>query len=201
MNILQWIDGTETHTGADSSVTILPWSDFVIKRYHCLSVEDIRQYAQLHEILSADWYTVECSDKLRDHFWISLQRIELQFLCLGDDIFSEWWVCQHRIPYVSGDALYTGAQLQQYIKCTKSHINVLLEWMERTISELMAKKLGTTSIVDHDLTSPYVCRSNIKVVSFEDNVLRLAITDIGSSIKMLLEENRQAIDKILQAQS
>lgn len=73
--------------------------------------------------------------------------------------------------------------------------------MERTISELMAKKLGTTSIVDHDLTSPYVCRSNIKVVSFEDNVLRLAITDIGSSIKMLLEENRQAIDKILQAQS
>ncbi len=73
--------------------------------------------------------------------------------------------------------------------------------MERKISDLVAERLGITSTVDHDVTCPNVSRGNIKVMSFEDNVLYLVITDIGSSIRILLEENKKAIDTILQAQS
>jgi hypothetical protein len=51
------------------------------------------------------------------------------------------------------------------------------------------------------MNSYCVVSYNIKVVSLDNQILSLCVTDIGSSISRLLSENREAIDKILQTSS
>lgn len=199
--MLERDNGEQIHYGADSSVSIVPWSPTVIKRYHKLSEWDLRRYTALHFLLSQEWWRIECSDKLRDSCWVPLQGIEFKFLNLWNNIVSTWDSVLHKVPHIFWDTLDDGLHkyFQQYdILLIHSH---LIPWIEQTISEFMAKKLWIKTYITYDTAAPHVIRCNIKIVSFECNVLSLLITDIWASIAALLEENKKAIDRILQTQS
>ena len=195
MRIHEWENGETIHIGADSSVIIIPWSTTVLKKYTLLSQQKVHKYAKLHRLLSREWWCIQCSDRLREHFWINLQRIQFEFLDLWEDITSLRWAVIHTIPYIPWDTL---GELWKYITCTSSHISVLIEWIERELSQYMADKIWTTIYARDNVTTPHIADCNVKIVDFTWNILTLIVTDIGSSMQDLLETNQAAIDKILQ---
>jgi hypothetical protein len=134
--------------------------------------------------------------ELQKDFGADLQDVQVSFLDIWTDISVHFWLVRHTIKCIPGDTL------SYFFHTNKKTIKIeFLQYLEKEISQFVAEKLWINTCFCDFMNSYCVVSYNIKVVSLDNQILSLCVTDIGSSISRLLSENREAIDKILQTSS
>jgi hypothetical protein len=193
-------NGDEWHIWEDSRVFVPKEWGIVTKHYRSgrFSIEDIRRYRLLHRILANKWlFPIEFDEGGRELHGLLSDKIWVRFLDVGDDIsYDDWWVI-HKVPKVQWDSLLWGhhSSFEGKIKIG----SLFWKYIEIAVSEILGRELRIMEDLESlfGLRVPHVMWWNIKVTSHTETGIELCVTDIGGDIRWLLDQNRDAIDRLL----
>lgn len=159
----------------DSIVSLTPQKT-VQKIYHRWRTPDlIREYHALHKLLSGQTYILNLDKELRikDGKWVRhrIKRVHFSVLDLWEDISNVFY--NENDPRVTTEIPFI-----EWKSLGESSLSLLRKMWEKLNEELQMPLFG-----DSDWLNP----KNIKVTNIHDDVLNLTITDLGASIRWIMQ--------------